>query len=213
MAAAMTPAQVACIVLGACTAAALVVAMTVQGLALHQRSAMDAQQGAAVAALQHAQSHTQVASTRAAAAHMHAAARAAAADIHRRVPDVQTRLETHMPFPCVTVIAASATAAASTVPAALVAAGFVPKKGHQQFSRDGVVVKLRSPGTVPPRMPTPPAQARMALRALDHVFGGKHYVQSKSASEDSLDTADGPAALLGDLCSGGASGSACGSRQ
>jgi hypothetical protein len=204
----MTPAQVACIVLGACTAAALVAAVTVQGLALHQRSTMDALQGAAVAALQHAQSHVQVASARAVAAHMHAAARAAATDIQRRVPDVHTRLETHMPFPCVTVVAASAAAAASAVPAALVAAGFVPKKGHQQFSRNGVVVKLRSPGTVPPPMPPPPAQARMALRALDHVFGGRHYVQTKAASEDTLDTADAPDTLVGDLCSASASAGA-----
>ena len=208
----MTPAQVACIVLGTCTVAALVAALTVQGLALHQRSAMDAQQGAAVAALQHAQSHAQVATARTAAAHMHALARSAAADIQRRVPDVETRLETHMPFPCVTVVAQSA-AVTKAVVAALAAAGFAPKKGHQQFSRNGVVVKLRTPATVPPAMPTPPAQARMALRALDHVFGGRHYVQTKAPSEDNLDTADGPAALVGDLCSASGNASGNASRQ
>lgn len=197
----MTPTQVACTVLGVCAAAALVATLAVQTVATHQRTSMGAQQGAAVATLLHVQAKNAVSRAQADTDHVHARARAAAADLQHVLPSARIRAETHMPFPCVTVITDSdSQTAVAAATAALAAARYVPKQGIQQFTREGVTVKLRTPSSAPPPLPTPPTQALTALRALDHLFGGRHYVQTKATSEGGLDTADPPAALKGGLC-------------
>jgi hypothetical protein len=137
---------------------------------------------------------------------------------------VQVRRETGLPFPCVTVVLPpSSSVNSEDVGTWLIHAGMTPKKGFKEFvfpptgaSSNGAssgyqvgafvrlsgLVRVRTAETAPPAIPPVPVHAKLALQALDDVFGGRHYVLAKAVHEAGLEAGDGPITLhpLKQLC-------------
>lgn len=210
------PMQTAGIVVTTLAAATVLVALVVSAVSSSQRAAMPWRQAMAVETLARARGSRATAATRRSLATAQAAGRTAQAAVHQALHPLfsgsdsgsgsgctskhfSTRVEIATPFPCVTVTVPTAEDQRAAV-APLVAAGFVPKKGNKEFTRDGAVVRVRTQGTTAPALPWVPSEAQVALRALDDLFGGRHYLQTKSVADNGLEAGDGPAVDPGDLC-------------
>ena len=204
--------HVAGVAMAVLAVAVLAAAVGVASQTAAERHSLPWNQAMAVTALQRARSRA--ASRDAAAQATRVSFQAhTAADVVRRVlaaagVPASVHVDVGTPFPCVTAVVPSSEDQKGAV-APLVAAGFVPNKGLKEFKRQGAKIRVRTQGTAAPPLPRVPTVAAVALRALDDLYGGRHYLQPKSTSEGGLQLGDGPAANPGTLCTEKCSG--CGS--